>query len=213
MSIPVSGRRSFEDTELVKKARARDLSDAQLIMLSDYYHNRKFSHQEAGNIAKSLSAVLKRRTNGGKYELDGTDLLHIIKGDIEEDIDGMGPMSGIDYMWITLRVLMLWMDMEDKLAACQNRLYVQAYRELPREGVRKQVELAGLALPERKSADRRDHVYGAMGLVGVGHAGSMIHDYEKIVKKLLIDVTMALIEASGSLLGLGFERTSGEILR
>ena len=166
LTDPLTGRRSLEDTKLVKQARALGASEPALIAVTDFFRDYKASNKkevENGMASAARKMVpglpkdsdvgdfvtqLKKRTGGGKYELEGIDLLAIIRQDLEEDLVGVRPLSGVNYMWITLEIMLMWKRMEDKLGKARNRIYVRAY-ETGHRGLQKRVFFTRLVLQER----------------------------------------------------------------
>ena len=164
---PGTGERKLEDTQLVKQARALGTSESSLIGLTDLFRSRRSRDSKecedglasaARKIVPGLSKdsdagdflrQLKQRTGDGKYDLEGVDLLRLIKLDIEVDVAGLRPLSDINYMWITFKIMMVWKEMEDRLCAARNRLYIRAYEERPREDDWKRGDLANLAMRAR----------------------------------------------------------------
>ena len=169
LTDPVTGQRRLEDTKLVKQARALGVDEHVLVSITEHYRGMKATDNKevrvgAGMANAALNLVpgltkgsdagdfltqLRKRTGGGKYELEGTDLLRLIKPDIEEDVVGVRPLSGINYTWITLKIMLMWKVMEDRLSEARNRLYIQAYEGSWRRGEQKRVQLTSLALQER----------------------------------------------------------------
>ena len=151
----------------MKQARALGVSEPSLVAVTDFFRDYKASNKKevedgmtsaARNMVPGLPkdsdvgnflTKLKKRTGGGKYEMEGTDLLAMIRGDIEEDVVGVRPLSGINYMWITLKIMLMWKGMEDDLSKARNRHYLRAYGNPAYIGDDKRMLLTAEALKER----------------------------------------------------------------
>lgn len=58
---------------------------------------------------------------------DLRDNLDILKVDMINDVSGEGrPLSSINYIWVTIKMMMIFSSIEDKLKAVRNPLWVQA---------------------------------------------------------------------------------------
>ncbi|KAK5633104.1 hypothetical protein RRF57_008818 [Xylaria bambusicola] len=151
---PVTGQKRLEDTYLVKRARARGISDKDLMAL-DMTIPRELRREQA--IPEALRKAMvpegytvgslpETRGMGGKLELSGPDLLELLKLDISNDICGDVPLSSLNYVWTTVRFMMLFMQFEGELGKLRNPLYVQAYETDRQWQKHKRVGLAYLAL-------------------------------------------------------------------
>jgi hypothetical protein len=83
----------------------------------------------------------------GKRALSLAAYLGILKHDFIGDICGeMRPLSSLNYMWVLIRCYVLFMEIEEKLRACRNPTWVQAYEGNSRLTQQKRLSLTVLAL-------------------------------------------------------------------
>jgi hypothetical protein len=59
--------------------------------------------------------------------IQGRDLLNLVRYDIFADVCGKKPMSGLNYLSITMHMIMLFMSIEDRLKESQHPLYSRTY--------------------------------------------------------------------------------------
>ncbi|KAI0506199.1 hypothetical protein F5B22DRAFT_470697 [Xylaria bambusicola] len=151
---PATGKKRLEDTYLVKLARARGISEEDLMAYDMTPPSEIRTEQpipEAlrkamvpeGYTVGSLPGI---RGMGGKLELSGPDLLALFKVDISNDICGDVPLSSLNYVSTMARFMVLFMQFESELDKLRNPLYVQAYETDRQWQKHKRVGLAYLAL-------------------------------------------------------------------
>ncbi|KAJ4289980.1 hypothetical protein N0V88_006781 [Collariella sp. IMI 366227] len=163
---PVTGETRFEETNLVKRARAEGMDDKTFECASlstEVFQPASWpsSFQPPQNLlAQALPQAGKAgwMDAAGGYtlnatswrkqgELDARDLLEIAKLDLRMDVSGdLRPLSSLNYVWVTAVMMMLFMMIEDELKELRNPLYVDAYEQSPAWAKNKRGRLALLAL-------------------------------------------------------------------
>ncbi|KAL9090461.1 MAG: hypothetical protein Q9165_005222, partial [Trypethelium subeluteriae] len=167
-----TGQSRLEDTDLAQRARAMGMNEALLLNISSILRSLQNGHG-ADKISQSLLASLtpegytsearathdSEATNTIKHaskpshrmdnlDVPNLELLALTEFDIAKDISGATPLSGINWIWVTVRFMMLFMQIEEKLRQVRNLLWIRAY-ETGREWSRqKRVGIAYLALSE-----------------------------------------------------------------
>ncbi|KAJ6784219.1 hypothetical protein PWT90_01797 [Aphanocladium album] len=133
---PVTGKRRMEDTYLVKKARDH-FSEEQIVeSVLEVPRRRK---ELRGKHAKSEKSIIPAgytqntlaKAGGRKLGLETTvvELLELVKLDICCDIRGTSPLSAVNYVWVIIRMMTLFIQIEMALEEVKNPLYERAYRE------------------------------------------------------------------------------------
>lgn len=81
--------------------------------------------------------------------MSGPDIVTLLKWDIFRDVCRYhGPLLSRNYIWLTIRFMMPFMRLEEKLRAVQNLLYMRVYEGGRNSGMGKRVTLAALASDE-----------------------------------------------------------------
>jgi hypothetical protein len=157
-----TGKLKVADTELTRRMRALGMDEDELMRMSSMcrqaINNKQNDPVMMANLAaligsdfttervelRDLSKKLKTggvagsETNAQSDELDmnGVDMLEFLKSDLRTDVCGAEPISSLNFIWVTIRFFVLFLQMEDKLRKLQNPTYVRAYeidRTLMRE--------------------------------------------------------------------------------
>ncbi|KAI1428087.1 hypothetical protein F5Y12DRAFT_73515 [Xylaria sp. FL1777] len=151
---PTTGQKRMEDTDLVNRARARGLSEENLLEWTTL-PSRIVRGKQPLSEAVQEALVPKGYTihnppesdgKGGNHELSGQDLLGLLKLDISNEICGDLPLSSLNYVWTMARFMMQFHQFENELSKLRNPLYVQAYESDPSWRKQKRVGLTYLAL-------------------------------------------------------------------
>ncbi|KAJ2996581.1 hypothetical protein NUW58_g928 [Xylaria curta] len=151
---PITGQKRMEDTDLVNRARAKGLSEEDLMSWSTFPHLKAREEQPLPEALRE-ALVPKGYSTGNLPELGGKgsnrklssqDLLDLLKLDISNDICGDIPLSSLNYLWTMARFMMLFHGFESELGKLRNPLYVKAYETDPLWKKHKRVGLAYLAL-------------------------------------------------------------------
>lgn len=168
---PKTGKKKLDDTDLVRRARASGMPEALLLdMSSSLVMNLKGGRNEMPMPIPDIlqdavpegyrtqwGADLKNRP-GGKSRSGGgrdaatvsrRDMLELLKWDIFRDVCGDMPIMSLNFIWVTVRFMMLFMQIEEELAKRVNPLWARAYELDPLWSRDKRVGLAFLALSEQ----------------------------------------------------------------
>ena len=136
---PLTGKKVMESTELVKRARAIGIDDATMVKMSSITQNSN-SNIDRGITESVLAALpegyrsarLPEYNHGGnspgKGTLSSRELLSLIKLDIASDVSSeTRPLSSLNFIWVTARFMLLFLQVEDKLRRLRNPLWVRVY--------------------------------------------------------------------------------------
>ncbi|KAI1349493.1 hypothetical protein F5Y01DRAFT_185579 [Xylaria sp. FL0043] len=151
---PITGQKRMEDTDLVKRARAKGLSEEELLAWATFPSDIVRGEQPLPEAIREALVPKGYRTanlpepggKGGNHKLPGQALLDLLKLDISNDICGDIPLSSLNYVWTMARFMILFHQFERALSELRNPLYVQAYETDPLWRKQKRVGLAYLAL-------------------------------------------------------------------
>ncbi|THC94884.1 hypothetical protein EYZ11_005646 [Aspergillus tanneri] len=158
---PMTGERRLEDTELVNRARAQGMDELALLDLLSLLGRLKANDDVRlpENLLGSSSKgqrlpELSKRTGGATHPNDvhndlkvtGQKLLELLKWDIFADVCGEQPLLSLNYVWVTARFIMLFMQIEEELRRLKNPLYVRAYETEREWRWHKRVGLTMMAL-------------------------------------------------------------------
>lgn len=81
--------------------------------------------------------------------LTDQELLDILKHDLRNDVaTEMGPVSSLNYIWVTVQCLILFSEIERELKQLRNPLWVEAYETNPRLTKEKRSSLTLLSMAE-----------------------------------------------------------------
>ena len=133
---PLTGEKRLEETALVKRAGVRSQSDAA------FFEGVKQS--KASDKPLEIDAFGRRMlelkeyqsgpqldpyhlTEKKKSDFQGRELLDLLRLDLYADVVGNRPLSSLNYVWITVHIMMLFIELEDRLREVRHPLYVQAY--------------------------------------------------------------------------------------
>ncbi|KAL7621943.1 hypothetical protein AAE478_007443 [Parahypoxylon ruwenzoriense] len=151
---PITGQKRMEDTDLVNRARAKGLSEEDLMAWATFLPRIVKEEQPLPEAVREalvpkgyrIGNLPEPGSKGGNHKLSGQDLLDLLKLDISNDICGDIPLSSLNYVWVMVRFMMLFHQFEEELGKLRNPLYVQAYETDPLWQKQKRVGLAYLAL-------------------------------------------------------------------
>jgi hypothetical protein len=159
-----TGERRLKDTELIKRARAQGMDDATLLSMSSRIRPMLESKRleelpEAvfSSLPEDYRTKYKARHSKAAFEsssnkrkalkLSEKELLEVLKSDILSDVCGVVPLSSLNYVWVTARIMVLFLGVENKLREANNPCYLRAY-EGQEFRTNKRVGLAVMALRE-----------------------------------------------------------------
>lgn len=161
---PGTGETRLQDTDLVNRARANGMDENTLLNIPS--RMRELSGDINFTPSPDQFASLPvpegfrarpapgtnrphRKNEGEGLNMSARDILTFLKYDIFRDINGNLPLSSLNYVWVTIRFMLLFMQIEGELRRVRNPLWVRAY-ETELEWKRdKRVGLTFLALAEQ----------------------------------------------------------------
>ncbi|KAK1762813.1 hypothetical protein QBC33DRAFT_599685 [Phialemonium atrogriseum] len=169
--VRMAQTKRLDDTDLVRRARASGMPGELLLDVSSaLVTNLKGGRDEMPTPIPDIlqdavpegyrtqwGADLKNRP-GGKSQSGGDrdaaavsprDMLELLKWDIFRDVCGDMPVMSLNFIWVTVRFMMLFMQIEEELAKRANPLWARAYELDPLWSRDKRVVLAFLALSEQ----------------------------------------------------------------
>ncbi|KAL0940552.1 uncharacterized protein CTRU02_203315 [Colletotrichum truncatum] len=163
---PATGIKRLQNTDLVRRLRDRGVSEEEIILMTNQLVAMK--QADHGQLAKAQAATKAqfekdgynifsnesfRRRNGKVQDtgihLTGSDILGCVKADIHNDVCGDVPISGVNYISITMRFFMQFMQFEQQLTLLRNPLYVRVYEKERQWSRAKRMGLVTLALIEQ----------------------------------------------------------------
>lgn len=149
----VTGERKLDDTDLVRRARSRGLTDDEIIETLQWQSGLLLSSHGAANeetpsgtplaslsndqqakeaSSKGSLAEFHKRAASGKHNMGGTEILALLARDIEADICERDlAFSGINFVRATNIMLAHFFDIEKNLQEARNPLYIRAYEDDP----------------------------------------------------------------------------------
>lgn len=143
---PITGKERLKETELVRRAKAKGFTDAQLMEQVSYIADDDDKDTSDGATA-AATARLAAQEGHEKYDVlpdrrfipyvkkmgfaTGKIVLHLLRMDLFADVCGRCPLSSINFPWITAILMMLFTRIEDRLRESRNPLYVQTYEKAP----------------------------------------------------------------------------------
>lgn len=138
---PATGSTVLDSTELVERAKTFGLDDKALIeMVSEMPKEidrtasmeemlRNMNVRKGYRMAPDLDPYNLQKP--GEKSMTGSELLDCLRCDIFADVCGSHPLSSLNYVWITVTFMMLFMRIEDRLRDSRHPLYVQSDEEAP----------------------------------------------------------------------------------
>ena len=162
---PITGEKRLKETELTKRAKARGRTDAELLeaasfpipnMTQNDEDNEAFIHHMSDFKdykrcpQRNPYQVSEQKKN---EQIQGRALLELLRVDIFADVCGNYPLSSLNYVWITVHIMILFMKFEDRFREIRHPLWVKAY-EHPPPMLRRQKRL-GLVVAAMSSEDEQ----------------------------------------------------------
>lgn len=126
-----TGETRFTDTDLVKRARAQGMDDTTLLSISSKIQRVKAS--KGASLSEAVQLCLPEiyptitrgqptknttecsSTKGEDAVLSGVELLKLLRWDVFSDVCGEPPRSGMNYIWIMARLMMVFTQIENHL--------------------------------------------------------------------------------------------------
>ncbi|KAK6360048.1 hypothetical protein TWF696_001167 [Orbilia brochopaga] len=144
-----TGTISLEDTPLVQRAKALGMSNDELLNISsiqDQLEQDRLSQEAYSKMVQEKTTPAPRK-KGEKVKFSDSGLLSMLKGDFVNDICGQHmPISSLNYCWTTAFIMLVFTQIEDKLAKCRNRSWCMAYELDKKMTQEKRVSLTQLIL-------------------------------------------------------------------
>lgn len=141
---PSTNTKRLKETDLVKRARARGKTDAELLKAASISipnlsrYNQDFNEAAFQNIVdmNDYKTGPRRDPHRVSQDLDteklqGRALLDLIRVDLFADVCGRNPVSSLNYALITIHIMVLFFGIEHELAAIRHPLWVKAYENAP----------------------------------------------------------------------------------
>lgn len=150
---PATGKKRMEDTLLIGRAREH-FSEEQIVeSVLEVPRRRKElrsrnARSEKSVIPKGYTQNSLAKAGGRKLGLETTvlELLELVKLDVCCDVRGTAPLSAVNYVWVMIQMITLFIQIEESLEEVQNPLYLRAYREGTKWENRKRMGFTYLAL-------------------------------------------------------------------
>ncbi|THX60948.1 hypothetical protein D6D06_00872 [Aureobasidium pullulans] len=153
-----TGAMTYEKTELIKHAIAQGATIDSLSTFRKHY-STSCGDKGATEIQPSGSDLNTRTwssstrkfgdaSNGGQTP-SGLELLEILSVDIERDISGCRPVTGLNYLWITSMMLEVYVEWERDLKSARNPLHMRVFGKPPQQGIDPRATLTHFVLEER----------------------------------------------------------------
>lgn len=150
---PETGKRVLENTALVNRARSAGIDDQTMIQMSSLLQDSSIDQPLPEAVLASLPEGYKMTSfseyKRGKGISDSPQLLDILKLDLISDISGEHrPLLSLNYVFLTVRFMVLFHQIEDELKRLRNPLWVRAYEQEPLMMREKRASLTTLVLAE-----------------------------------------------------------------
>lgn len=158
---PSTGKITVESTPLVRRARADGVTDELILQMSKILQHFDTSDDTIPIPEEILASVPACYTTApfpdykpsgsakGKGMPGDLELLDFLKQDIISDVCGVCAFSSLNYVWVTARMMVLFLQIEDQLKRVRNPLWVRAYEEDTLMAREKRVSLTSLVLTEQ----------------------------------------------------------------
>ncbi|KAI7245624.1 hypothetical protein KC319_g3163 [Hortaea werneckii] len=170
---PATGEKKLKDTELVQRSRAEGHPEEFLLQMSAVSLGQSEPAREDIEAIRNMSSSLKddipapgppppdpyalhdktpRRSNP-----QDTALLDLLRVDIFSDICGQHPLSALNFIWITMHMLILFSTIEDGFRTAQDPLWKEIYERrstLPRDQKRIRLVVAAMASEDSQGLQR-----------------------------------------------------------
>lgn len=150
---PLTDKKIFERTFLVKRALAQGLDDEKMrefmsiISEKDNVIPEELLPAMPEGYSKQPPMTFGRSALGTQVLTSEAELMRILQMDIVNDVDSVvRPISSLSYFFVAAQFLLLFMRIEDKLKELRNPLWVRAYEEDSKMMREKRLSLTTLAL-------------------------------------------------------------------
>ncbi|KAI1816979.1 hypothetical protein GGS20DRAFT_535631 [Poronia punctata] len=154
---PKTRELKMEDTDLVRRARKKGMSDQYLVEAKSKLAVASEPQPVPDAVRESMvpegytmGPSITPTSMAGYVDITQRGLLDLAKNDLYQDICGKVPYSSMNYVFVTMRFMMQFMQFETELRKLRNPLYVQAYETDPQWRRNERVGLAYLALEQQE---------------------------------------------------------------
>lgn len=130
LTDPVTGKKVLKDTPLTINSRASGMTDEEMIQLASAKQRKDDDQSVPAEILASIPEGYTHKKSNST--ITGPRLLGFLKRDMVIDICGERyPLSSMNYTIVTVRMMLLFMTIEDKLKDLRHPLWVRAYEQEP----------------------------------------------------------------------------------
>ncbi|PGG97803.1 hypothetical protein AJ80_09640 [Polytolypa hystricis UAMH7299] len=120
-----TGKKVLEETALVKRARADGMDDAGIMRMASMLQQVRNANNNP-EIPDSVYAAMP--AGFSRQRTEDIQRSPSLRLDLTNEISGqMHPIMGLNYIWATIRMLGVFMQIEDRLKAIRHPLWVTAY--------------------------------------------------------------------------------------
>lgn len=153
LTDPITGKKRMEDGEIIRRAR-KVFSEEELIesvlevpRRREELRNKNIKGERsiipAGYTSETLTKAGGRKMN---LETSLLELLELVKLDLCNDICGTVPLSSLNFVWVMVRCIALFTQIEKTLSEKKNPLYLRAYKDVSAWSSKKRMGLTYLVL-------------------------------------------------------------------
>ncbi|OBT60983.1 hypothetical protein VE03_09640 [Pseudogymnoascus sp. 23342-1-I1] len=154
---PSTRKVTVESTPLVRRARADGITDELILQMSKMLQQcdtnetvpipeEILASVPAGFTSSPFPDYKPSGSSKSKGTPDNLELLDLLKQDVISDVCGARAFSSLNYVWVTARMMMLFLQIEDQLKRVRNPLWVRAYEQDPLMAKEKRASLTALVL-------------------------------------------------------------------
>lgn len=150
---PDTGKRVFQETPIIKRARASGVSDESIANMSKSMHQiiypPQIPEEFLGEVREGYKSAMPTSKGASGAGYSNSEILRLLKIDIFNDVSGeMGPLSSLNYASVTVHMMMVFSLIEGELKKRRNPLWLSAYEQDRNLMRHKRPSLTGLALAQ-----------------------------------------------------------------
>ncbi|KAI8930952.1 hypothetical protein NX059_011967 [Plenodomus lindquistii] len=178
----------LKETELIRRAKSKGRTDEELleaasVALPPKEYDEANTQAIIGRIAELKDYKMGPRRDPFRVsedkkqeQLQGGVLLDSLRADVFADVCGRDPVSGLNYVFITTHMMMLFMEFEDGLRKARHPLWVSAYEQpAPQLRLQKRVTMVVGAMAD-KDEDAMKIFAAAFQKLRIGAIGCLFWD-------------------------------------
>ena len=173
---PATGDTTLRDTELVQRSRAEGHPEEFLLKMSSFSFGDSEPAREDIEANCNLNNTLneeiptpgppppdpyalqdKTRRQRSSSSPQGCALLDFLRADLFSDVCGQHPLSALNFVWITMHMLILFSTIGDKFRTAQDPLWKEIYERrstLPRDQKRVRLVVAAMGSEDPRGLRR-----------------------------------------------------------